>query len=187
MALRQHPDPIPNVRPGLEYLEKHIVKDDEYGHWFWCERKGKRTHDLSTGQALVAWSVPATHKTDFVSRGRYNVARLLIEHVYGAVEPRAKIESLCGLPQCVNPQHWGRRERVSPFRLARLMQRWCLVIASTGREVAEPQVARLRSLDGTVHVIRAVPREPILVVCGAAVDFATALVIDAAVTCKEGC
>lgn len=187
MALRCHPAPIPNVQPALEYLEKHVIKDDESDHWFWRERKGKRTHDLSTGQALVVWSAPATYKTDFVSRGRYNVARLFIEHTHGLIEPKAKIVSLCGLPQCINPAHWSAQERVPPYRLARLGARWCVVTARSGREISEPTIVRIRTLDGVVHVARVAPPEPIVAVCGKAIDPETSLIIDAVVTCKEGC
>lgn len=187
MGLKSHQAPIPNVVPPLEYVREHIQQDPEFGHWFWHERKGKRVHD-SYGQAVVIWHVRATYKTHFVSRGRYNVARLLIEDLQGPIPPRTSVVSLCGLPQCVNPHHWGRRERVPSFRYA-LGDRgaWLVVAARTEREIIEAVTLRARTLDGVVHVTRAAPGQLYDAICGAPIDPATSVIVEALVTCKDGC
>lgn len=187
MGLRNHQSPIPNVVPPLEYVREHVQQDPEFGHWFWRERKGKRVHD-SYGQAVVIWHVKATHKTHFVSRGRYNVARLLIEALQGPIPPRTSVVSLCGLPQCVNPHHWGRHERVPPFRYALGSEGvWQVVAARTENEIAEAVTLRVRTLDGTVHVSRAEPGRLHGAICGAAIDPSTSVIVESLVTCKAGC
>ncbi len=106
MGLSSHVNPIPGVKPPIEYLEKWVLKDLEFGHWFWRDTKRNHGHD-SKGQPFVVWRVRPTSKTLFESKGQYCVARLLIEATKGPIAPRARLRPTCGLPQCVNPQHWG--------------------------------------------------------------------------------
>lgn len=96
---------IPGVTPDAEYVEKYVVKDLVTGHWFWRDSRRNHGHD-SRGQAFLRWSVAPTFKTQFVSTGKYNVARLLIERVRGPIKKRARVTNNCGLPQCINPDHW---------------------------------------------------------------------------------
>lgn len=99
---------IPGVMPPLEYVDKYVVKDQGTEHWFWPETRRNHSHD-SRGQAYLSWKVQPSFKTQFVSRGKYNVARLLIERARGPLKKRARVVNICGLPQCINPSHWRVR------------------------------------------------------------------------------
>ena len=108
MGLSSHVNPIPGVKPPLAYLEKYVVKDPTHSHWFWRDSKRNHGHDLK-GQPSDVWKDRPNSKTLFESTGRYCVARLFIEHLVGPIPARARVRSLCGLPQCVNPSHWSTR------------------------------------------------------------------------------
>jgi hypothetical protein len=104
MGLGSH-SAIPGVLPPPEYVAKYVVKDLVTGHWFWQETRRNHSHD-SKGQAYLSWTVKPTYKTQFVSRGKYNVARLLIEQARGPIKKRARVANTCRLSQCINPDHW---------------------------------------------------------------------------------
>lgn len=102
--LAKHVRPIPNTLPPLEYLVKHLVPDPKGStHLFWRDTRANHEHD-SEGQAMLAWRVKPTVATHMVSMGRYCVVRLLLQH-HGL--PVENVENRCGLPQCVNHQHWS--------------------------------------------------------------------------------
>ena len=109
MRLGSH-SAIPNVVPPLEYVARYVVKDPETGHWFWTTTRRNHGHD-SKGQAYLSWTVKPTFKTQFVSTGKYNVARLLIEWARGTIKKRARVANTCGLSQCINPDHWRSHVR----------------------------------------------------------------------------
>lgn len=194
MSLSTHKPIIPGVIPPLEYLEKYVVKDDGQGaHWFWSDGRRNHGHN-SAGHAILKWVVKPTHKTNFVSRGTYCVARLFIEYIIGPIPRFARIDNTCRLSQCVNPTHWSRVLRLPTLRLAVVPSgAWDIVSVATGHGIQRPTPVRVRGLDGAVHVARVAPSfdrpgiTPLVAACGAVVDVATALVVEDDVTCKAGC
>lgn len=91
--LRFHPRAVKTDElPPIALLTKYTTVSDN-AHWFWQERGRTRLHDLE-GQALLRW------------RGRtYNVTRVFLQHRLRTWLVRAV--NACGLPQCVNPDHWA--------------------------------------------------------------------------------
>ena len=144
---------------------------------------------------MVAWKVKPTAKTDGRSRGVYTVARLLLEQHLKRSLNGVRVHSGCGLPQCINPDHW-----VVPapgtqvcWRLAAFTSLpWQLVDKVSGVEVDTPVAARIYGA-GAVHVARIVPSHmrmsdvPLITVCGTPLDVAVSMVVEAEVTCKGGC
>ena len=102
--LANHPKPIPNTVPPLEYVGRYLVTDPKKStHLFWRDTRANHSHD-SEGQALLDWKVKPTVATRMVGSGRYCVVRLL-RQLHGL--PVENIENRCGLPQCVNHLHWS--------------------------------------------------------------------------------
>lgn len=195
LSLPAHLSPIRGIAPDAEYLAKYIVKDTKgFDHWFWHDGRRNHRHNLA-GFALVTWKVKPTVRTDYKKRGEYVVARVLLEQRLGALQPRLRIRSRCGLPQCINPDHWVVPIVGSPvqWRLAAYTTApWQLLDSATGVEVATPLALRL-ALDGVVHVVRILPSfmrpegAPLVALCGAMLEPARAAIVDVAVTCKGGC
>jgi hypothetical protein len=184
MRLNKHPSPIPDVLPPLDYLTKYALNDPGgSAHVFWRDSRANHGHDRD-GQATLKWRVKPTIKTRCISRGVYNVVRLIMEHREIPIE---NVENVCGLPQCVNVLHWCSRPRLAPYRLALVQGAWQVVVARTGFEVATVTAVRLQALDGGVHTARAAPQEPIALLCGAPIDPATSVIVESLVTCKGGC
>lgn len=184
MRLKSHPKPIPNTIPPSEYVAKYLLKDPRGSdHVFWCDRRANHAHS-NDGQALLKWKVKPAPQTHMVSRGVYNVVRLLF-HYEGV--PVKNVHNVCGLPQCVNTAHWRSRTQVSAHRLVYLGGRWFVATSRTGLEVDQVTAVRLLAADGAVHIARAVPGATVTPFCGASVDLATALLVDADVTCRSCC
>lgn len=187
MALIQHPKPISNTKPPLEYLEKYVIKDTKTAHWFWNDNRRNHGHD-SKGQPTLEWTVKPTHKTFFESHGKYSVMRLLYEYTFGPIESGTVISNVCGLPQCVNSAHWQVKRKGAQYRLElRRPNGWVLVSVRTHKTVSRDVSIRLRDLDGLVHVVRAVPHTPLRALCGTLIDPSTALVVSDRVSCTGGC
>lgn len=185
-GLSGHPSPVPGVLPSLDYLEWNVICDVEHRHMFWRERRGKRGHN-TRGEATLKWSTEATHKNDFVSMGKYTVARLFIEHLIGPIEKHTHFLCLCGLPQCVNPHHWGRQARLPRHRLELRRDMWQVVSGARAVVISAPVVVRVRDLAGVTHVARAAPPDPLIAMCGQRLDVATSLIVESIVTCRGGC
>lgn len=195
LVLCTHPSPIQTVVPDIKYLEKYIVKDTKgFGHWFWHDGKRNHRHNMK-GFALVTVHVKPTAKTNGVSRGEYVVARTLLEHRLGRSLKGVRVQSGCGLPQCINPDHWivPSASGVVRWRLAAFTTLpWQLLDKATGVEIDTPVAAHVYGA-GAVHVARIVPSHmrtpdvPLVALCGAQLDVATAIAVAAEVTCKGGC
>lgn len=91
------PKPLYGV-PPLAVLAPLIdlAPDDKGGHCFW---EGDFNRE---GEAVLRWK-PAEHIPAYT----YPVARALIHHVVGPIQPRSRVTSLCGVVACINPLHWG--------------------------------------------------------------------------------
>ena len=191
-SLNPHRSPIRGVAPGLDYLAKYV--DKASGHWFWREGRRNHAHDAQ-GQAVLRWKVRPTHKTLFASSGSYSVARLFLEHAYGRLPDSEKIKNLCGLPQCVNPDHWSLPSHSSVAYLLAPWgtNNWIVVDRATRQEPARAVAVRLRLPDALVHVVVTVPsfdRDPAILlstVCGKPVTGSGLLVVESPITCTEGC
>jgi len=191
--LSPHKYQIPNVKPPLEYLEKHIIKDDGPGHhWFWRDTRRNHEHDLR-GQALLKWKVKPTHKTDFVSKGSYCVTRLMIEYLIGPIPKYSQYHCMCRLPQCVNPHHWMNARASTRFRFACLDGVWQVVNFGYQVHIERMFAARVRGRDGVVHVVGVLPPDqqtpgaPFVATCGTVIAPETSLIVDEPVSCKGGC
>lgn len=64
---------------------------------------------------------------------------------------------------------------------------WYVAVVRTGKEVSEPVVVHIRDRVGTVHVARLDPPQPIVAGCGARIDPEVSVIVEAPVTCKDGC
>jgi len=191
-ALHPHRKPIPGVTPALAYLAKHV--DKAAGHWFWRDGRRNHGHD-ARGQATLRWTVTPTHKTQFVAEGVYNVARLFLEHVHGPLPAGRPLKNLCGLPQCVNPDHWSRPALPpAPYLLQpHPVAGWVVVESQTRLPPTRTVALRMRLPDALVHVVCAVPSSvtvpavPLSTMCGLPVEGSGLLIVEAPVTCPGGC
>lgn len=192
-SLSNHPKQIPGVTPPLAYLTRYV--DQDAGHWFWRESRPGHRH-LRSGHAVLRWKVRPTVRTQFVAQGSYSVARLLLEHVRGALPPDCVIKNLCRLPQCVNPAHWAVTGQGAPaYVLAPWGDgaEWQIVEGVTRQPPPRAAAVRMLLPDRTVHVVHAIPPvsrapdAPLLTMCGKPVRGPGLLLVESQVTCTEGC
>lgn len=115
------------------------------------------------------------------------VARILVETRRGPFPVRTKFLSNCGLPQCVNPDHWTPQLPPLLWRVAVFAGVARLVDIATGALAPDGLVTRVYDRD-RVHVAAVSPRG-LLPMCGAALDPTRLSVVypDVEVTCVGGC
>lgn len=177
------------MTPTLDYVMKYTDQGPYLGnHWFW--RDGRRNHGHNAlGQAYLRWRVRPTAASGYAEHGDFTVARLLIEA--RAPIPRGVVhENGCGLPQCVNPDHWRVRAGAGTWRLQVIGEMWQLVRVRTGAP-ARREIVVHAALGTTVHLVAVTPLDqrgygPPHAACGAALLPETLVVTLAALTCP-GC
>jgi hypothetical protein len=190
-ALSGHRKLLHEVFPPLDYVMKYTDQGPYPGdHWFW--RDGRRNHGLDKrGQAYLRWKVKPTASSGYKVHGDFNVVRLLLA-ARGPVPPRSRYTSVCGLSQCVNPDHWRRVDPPTPWRLqVRDDGAWQLVRIQTDKPADRTIVVHM--LHGNdVHVVSIAPQvqrayePPPVAMCGAALPPLECVVTAALVTCG-GC
>ena len=189
-TLAGHRRPLDALLPDLEYVMKYTDRADRPGdHWFW--RCGRQNHGHNArGQAILRWRVRPSADSGWRAYGEYVVVRLLLQH-RGLAPRGSRFISVCGLSQCVNPDHWNRVDVPVVWRVqVRADGDWQLVRVTTG-EPATREVAINATYDGVVHLIAVTPRDqrvlgPPRAVCG--LELVPDLIVATAVepTCK-GC
>jgi hypothetical protein len=180
--LGRHPNYVSGLAPTPDALKPYIDCELVHGHWFFLDRKPTRRHD-ATGQAMIrVRQFP-------LDAGVFNVARVLLEHRHGELPPRTAVYSTCGLPQCINPDHWAFAWPAPRYRLDAVPVAdgsvWRLVVQKTGA-VLDRAAAVLLEIDGVVHRVDALPERPLAAACGTVVDPLHASVVTRAVSC-QGC
>jgi len=193
LCLTAHPSPIPDLRPPVERLLKHVVPDaGPTNHWFWNDNRRNHRHN-ARGHALFTWKVPPTRRSRFKTRGEYCVVRVFLEQRAGLIPPRTQIENLCRLPQCVNPDHWRVHQKLPAWRIeVQHNGMWQLVDYRSSVACLDVEVVRVYDGRG-VHVVRVAPLSQRLddntmrALCGVSVDIHKARLVDALVTCESGC
>ena len=142
-------------RPSLEYLTRYVEKgDDASDHWVWrVDLSAKNQRRLSTqGQALISWTPNARFQ-----RGLFSVARLLIEHIKGPFPERSVFDLQCGLPRCVNPDHWKWREPVPRYRFDLAPEGWRIAERRNAKPVQRRLLLAVRDQHGVSHLVPAHP------------------------------
>ena len=190
--LLAHVKRIPGVLPDLEYLMKHVLVDEINGnHWFFNENRQNHRFNLQ-GQPVVRWRVKAKASTMGRTQGEYLVARALIEHRAGEPLLGVIFHSVCGLSQCVNPDHWERVVRPCRWRMHVSSEHdWGLVSVQDGARAKRDVLVNLR-FDDTIHVASIAPitRRGIDVLlhamCGMQLDPLFAVATNDVPTCR-GC
>lgn len=192
-VLGSHPHLLHQITPSVTYVMKYVDQTSDRGlHWFWRDDRSYRRHNAA-GQALLAWRVKATAASGYQEHGLFNVARLLIAHRDGPIPPRTRFILLCGLPQCVNPAHWGRVLPSVPWRITVLEHGyWRLVRRRTG-VVAPPQVYVFSVVhQEEVHLVEITQTKDALFMqdprsaCGKILSVLDSVLTTAPVTC-QGC
>ncbi len=193
LYLSSHRRTLGDVVPDAEYLAKYVDAGPYDGnHWFW--RDGRRNHlHNERGQAAVRWKTRPCAASRYFSHGEFTVARLLIEQRDGAAPKYTRYVNVCGLSQCVNPDHWKREDRALAWRMeARADGVWQLVRLRTGVPAKKEVVVHVLH-EGVVHVVAIAPLtsrhafEPPRASCGHVVVPDVCLVVVDPVTCTGGC
>ncbi len=188
-SLSPHKKRLHRIVPDLDYVMKYTDQGPYPGnHWFWRDGRRNHGHD-ARGQAYVRWKVPPTAESGYFTHGEFNVARLLIA-ARNPIPPRACIANLCGLSQCINPDHW---QRVLPRPAWRMQVTeagvWQLVKPSSDVAAQREVVVHLLHQD-VVHLAAIAPLErrtsPLRAMCGLEPHPTEVVVTTAAITC-EGC
>jgi hypothetical protein len=182
LVLRSHPKAVDGARPTASYLEAYTVRDAT-SHWFWDDGRALHRHN-ERGQAVVS------HRGKSGRLGIFIVARLLLETRYEGLPPRTRVTCGCGLPQCINPSHWRVVFPPPRFRLQPVGDYgWELIVLrhadplQVGGVLA--RAATIRASDGPlVHVIDAIPGQPLRARCGRVFVPASAVVVTALPTCE---
>lgn len=155
-ALSSHARRLHTVVPDMSYVTKYTDQGPYPGnHWFW--RDGRRNHGHNKrGQAVVRWVVKPSASSGWKTHGDFTIARLWID--YRQPVPRgAPIYSVCGLSQCINPDHWRAKIKPPPWRLhIEEGGTWQLVRTSTNVPAAR-EVVVYAMLGHVVHVVAIAP------------------------------
>lgn len=176
----------------MEYVLKYVDSGPHPGeHWFW--RDGRRNHGHnSRGQAFVRWKVRPSAASRYFTHGEFTVARLLLA-ARRPVPAGARVHNLCGLSQCVNPDHWRVRPPCVFWRVdVRPDGAWQLARVRTGTP-AKKDVTVHVSFEGTVHVAVVPPmsvQSPFdwpRAACGLLLRPEECVVVNDLVTCNGGC
>jgi hypothetical protein len=188
-TLSPHKKRLHRVEPDQAYVMKYTDQGPYPGnHWFWKGGRRNHGHD-ARGQAYVRWRVKPTADSGYFTHGEFNVARLLITAARGPIPPRARINNLCGLSQCINPDHW---QYVPPRPVWRLQVLdsglWQLVRTSTGIPAPREAVVHLLFRD-VIHLASIAPpalrMTPLRTTCGLEPHPTEVVVTTALLTCKE--
>ncbi len=152
ITLSSHKKRLHTVVPDLEYVMKYTDQGPYPGdHWFWRDGRRNHGHD-KRGQAYVRWKVKPTAKSGYLEHGDFNVVRLLITARLGVLPPLTKIVLVCGLSQCVNPDHWRVVEAAPTWRIEMGNHGvWRLVRHRTGKPSEHEQLVHVRH-DTVVHL-----------------------------------
>lgn len=192
--LSRHVNPIPNYVPKLDAVLRHVRKTDRGDHWYVRDGKRPPVRHNYRSHAFIKLRAPASAATLFRDRGEYCVARLLIELTLPPFPPRTGFTNNCGLPECVNPQHWTPHIVGGPkWRFSMAGAQWQLVVVRNGKPAEDAVVLRARDSAGIVHVFNVAPlSERSLDVlptalCGSTFYPLNLIPVDAAVTCTKGC
>ena len=190
-TLGPHKKALHRVVPDQVYVMKYTDQGPHPGnHWFWRDGRRNHGHD-ARGQAYVRWRCKLTADSGYFTHGEFNVARLLITMLRGPIPPRARVANLCGLSQCINPDHW---QRVLPRPAWRMQITeagvWQLVKPSNNVPAQREVVVHLLHQD-IVHMASIAPlaqrTSPLRVMCGLAPHPAEVVVTTADVTCRGCC
>lgn len=191
-VLSRHPKAVSGRTPDMSYVERYVDRDAENGnHWFFRDTRRNHRHNRA-GHPLLSWSFKVPGHPRQRLRGEYCVTRLMIEAVTGPIEPYTRFTSVCGLSQCVNPDHW--RRRVPP-------PTWTIRITEGGyweivRHKHETPLGQERLLGaiyaGAIHSVRAFPgvhnpNEPLVALCGEQIPAMLCAVTRGSPTCTKGC
>lgn len=164
------------------------VTCDRSGHWFWRESRGEDRHRRRSHDGFPIWAWKPSSRICY-KRGILVVARVLIHHASGSIAPRTRFLSLCGLSQCVRPDHWSRVDRLPSHTLVQTMSGWRLCRVSDGGPVRQPELLPV-ACDGGVHRVTfgALTYAALEAVCGRTMLPQQVIVLakDAQVSC-EGC
>lgn len=187
--LGPHKRRLHNVVPDLAYVMKYTEQVPDRGnHWFWKTGRRNHGHD-ARGQAYVRWVLKKpTADSGYFTHGEFNVARLLITHRGGPIPPRAQVVNICGLSQCINPEHWQRLLPQPKWRM-RVDDdgTWELVATGTARPARREVVVHLRHVDG-IHLASIAPLDqrrgtPLRTACGVVLHPADTMVTAMPVSC----
>ncbi len=190
--LRAHVNRIPGVLPDLEYLMKHVLVDEINGnHWFFNENRPNHRFNR-WGQPIIRWRVKVKASTMGRTQGEYVVARALIEHRTGELLLGVIFHSVCGLSQCVNPDHWQRFVKPNKWRMHVSQDHdWGLVSVRDGVRAKRDVLVNLRFYDA-IHVAAIAPIThrgidvPLRAMCGMQLDPSFVSTTNDAPTCR-GC
>lgn len=191
-VLSPHPNPIDGVFPDISYVEKYVDIDSANGeHWFWRDGRSNHRHNRK-GHALLSWSSKIRDRVGRPRRGEYCVARLLIAHRIGPIEPYTRFESLCGLCQCVNPTHWRRIVPPPIWTFSFLSGGyWSITKFRGGAALSQERIINVL-YGGDIHAVHAVPgvHNPdtaLTALCGTVIHPMMCAVTRGGVTCTKGC
>lgn len=141
----------------MSYVLKYTDSTQRLGnHWFWLDGRSNHGHDAH-GQAYLRWKVRPTADSHYMTHGEFNVARLHVVARVGMLPRYARYVSICGLSQCIHPDHWRRDDPLSPWRMQVLDSGvWQLVRVATNKP-ADRQLVVHVSFGDVVHVIAIAP------------------------------
>lgn len=192
--LSKHTNPIPNFVPDLAFVDRFVDRGDRGEHRFLRDGKRPDRRHNAAGHAFIKLHARPTVETHYVRSGEYCVARLYLDQLAGPFPPRSSFINKCGLPQCVNPDHWARVMKAPKWRFELLDYiGWQLVRTATGRPADKDVVVRAKGPNGVVHIFATTPanRRPAAglptALCGRTGFPPDLVVVDDLVTCTGGC
>lgn len=155
-SLASHQKLLHTIVPDMSYIAKYTDRRSYPGdHWFWVDTRVAHRFN-PRGQAVLSWKVKPCVESGWKRHGDFTVARLWIES-RGPIPPRARIDNLCGLSQCINPDHWHVPNAAPPYRIGiHAADIWYLIDQQTQQRV-EREVVVYVSDGQQTHALVVVP------------------------------
>lgn len=192
-----HPCTIAIAKFPLEVFMKyvHILSKERGQHWMIKESAYIRENIY--GHSFLKRRIKPSVQNDFINSAEFCIQRALMEYIKGPYPLYTSLTNKCGLPQCVNPDHWNASKKSlkdSPI--------WNVFTAINGDRSFTHIIKKNINInmlylqikqEGIIHSLIVPPKEIYNIqnqpkaVCGIILDLMSLCSETAQITCKNGC